>query len=477
MASFKRPDNIFCKRLTCYSLITSIFFSLVLLPPVNAQNISTIAGTGTAGYNGDGIPATSAQFNGVQGLAFDGAGNLYVADISNNRIRKITISTGLISTIAGTGTGGYNGDGILATAAQINIPSALAFDSNGDLYFTDRSNSRIRKITTSTGIISTVAGTGTGGYNGDGILATAAQINNPNEVSFDASGHLYIADWLNNRVRKVDKITGIISTIAGTGIAGYNGDGIAATTAQINGPCGIIFDNAGNTYIAEYGGARVRKITIGSGLISTIAGTGTFGYNGDGIAATTAQLAGCAYIKFDAAENMFIGEGSNQRVRQIIKSTGIINTIAGTGTAGYNGDGIPATTAQLNFPFYILFDQAKCNMYIADYYNNRIRLITGGFIGCTPLPLNVRSLERKKKDRQTENLSINIYPNPGDGPVWLTSSAMIGELRIANGAGQIIYKVRPEEKKLTLPLVKAGIYFIQIFTANQQITKKLILYR
>ena len=163
MVSFKKPNDIFCKGLSRYSLITSFFFSLFLLPPLtNAQNISTIAGTGTAGYNGDGIPATSAQFNGVQGLAFDGAGNLFAADISNNRIRKITVSTGLISTIAGTGTAGYNGDGILATAAQINIPSALAFDSNGDLYFTDRSNSRIRKITIATGIISTVAGTGTG---------------------------------------------------------------------------------------------------------------------------------------------------------------------------------------------------------------------------------------------------------------------------------------------------------------------------
>ena len=239
----------------------------------------------------------------------------------------------------------------------------------------------------------------------------------------------------------------------------------------------MAFDGAGNLFVADISNNRIRKITISTGLISTIAGTGTFGYNGDGILATTAQLAGCAYIKFDAAENMFIGEGSNQRVREIIKSTGVISTIAGTGTAGYNGDGIPATTAQLNFPFYILFDQAKCNMYIADYYNNRIRLITGGFIGCTPLPLNSHSFKGKKKDQGKDNSPINIYPNPGNGSIWLTSSAMIGELKISNLSGQIIYQVRPDEKNLKLQLDKAGIYFIQISTATQRITQKLIVYK
>ncbi len=362
-------------------------FSLFLLPLLAvSQNITTIAGTGTGGYNGDGIAATSAQLQGPQGLAFDEYGNIYIADLANSRIRKITISTGMISTIAGTGTVGYNGDGILAVNAQITNPSALVFDGNGDLYFTDRGNNRIRKITVSTGMISTVAGTGTGGYNGDGIAATAAQLSGPNEVAFDANGNLYIADWFNNRVRKVDKITGMISTIAGTGTAGYNGDGIAATAAQINGPCGIIFDITGNIYVVEYTGYRIRKIANGTGLISTIAGTGTAGYNGDGIPATTAQLNGCAYITFDAVGNIYIGDAINQRVRKIAVGTGIITTIAGTGTGGYNGDGIAAASAQLNAPFYIYFDQLNCNMYIADYNNNRIRKITGGFTGC-PVPV------------------------------------------------------------------------------------------
>ncbi len=286
----------------------------------NGQTIYTIAGTGTGAYNGDGIAATTAQLYGPQGMTLDASGNLYIADLANHRIRKIDIATGIITTIAGTGTGGYNGDGIAATAAQIWYPSALVFDGNGDLYFTDRGNSRIRKVTTATGIISTVAGTGSAGYNGDGILATTAQLWAPNDINVDASGNLYIADWTNHRVRKVDKSTGLISTIVGTGIGSYNGDGIAATAAQINGPCGILFDNTGNTYVAEYGGYRIRKIN-GAGIISTIAGTGTSGYNGDGIAATSAQLYGCAYIRFDGVGNMDIGDGANQRIHKIDYST------------------------------------------------------------------------------------------------------------------------------------------------------------
>lgn len=411
--------------------VSRYIFLLIILPQLcNAQIITTIAGTGVAGYNGDGILATAAQFNGVQGLAFDGAGNIYAADISNHRIRKITVSTGIITTIAGTGVPGYNGDGILATAAQINVPSALAFDSNGDLYFTDRSNHRIRKITTSTGIISTVAGTGTGSYNGDGILATTAQLNYPNEVSFDASGNLYIADWNNHRVRKVNYSTGIITTIAGTGTGGYNGDGIAATAAQINGPCGIIFDNAGNIYFVEYSGHRIRKITISSGLITTIAGTGTAGFSGDSGAATAAQLNFPAYISFDPAGNMYIGDAANQRVRKITKSTGIISTIAGTGAAGYNGDNIAATSAQFNFPFYIYFDILNCNMYIADYYNNRIRKITGGFTGC-PSPVapgnlvSCQVLPGVAINNANKNSWVPVYDSSGNIAVMINANGNI----------------------------------------------------
>lgn len=346
-----------------------------------AQVISTIAGTGTAGYNGDGIAATAAQLNIPHGVAVDVFGNIYIAEELNYRIRKIDISTGIISTVAGTGTAGYNGDGIAATAAQVNSALGLAFNANGDLIIADRYNNRIRKVDRTTGIISTIAGTGTAGYNGDGIAATAAQLYNPIAVAFDVNDNLLIADWTNNRVRKVDKVSGLISTIAGTGTAGYNGDGIVATSAQINNPFGIVFDNSGNIYFAEYFGQRIRKITISNGLISTIAGTGTGGYNGDGIAATTAQLSIPSFLAIDGAANIYIGDAGNNRVRKIDAATGLISTIAGTGTGGYNGDGISATAAQVNNPFGVCFDK-NCNLLIGDRSNSRVRKITGGFTAC-----------------------------------------------------------------------------------------------
>ena len=399
-------------------VVKTIILFLILLPQLSkAQIISTIAGTSTTGYNGDGIPATTAQLNLPHGIIVDTAGNIYIAEEANNRIRKISVTTGIISTFAGTGIGGFNGDGILATSAQINGPFGLTFDLYGNLFFADRNNNRVRKITLSTGVITTVAGTGTGGYNGDGILATSAQLLAPINVEMDATGNLLIADWNNNRVRKVNSNTGIISTIAGTGTSGYNGDGIPATTANIGSPFGITIDNLGNIYIAEWGGHRIRKITLSSGIISTIAGTGTAGYNGDGISSTTAQLYGPSFIRFDNAGNMYIGDAFNHRVRKITVGTNIISTIAGTGVGGYNGDGIAANTAQLFLPYGIYFDK-NCNLLIGDRSNSRVRKITGGFTGCTiaVAPGNLIScqvLPAVTIDNTNYNSWVPIYDSAG----------------------------------------------------------------
>jgi sugar lactone lactonase YvrE len=376
-----------------------------------AQNISTFAGNGVSGFNGDNISAAAASLNGPQGLALDAARNLYIADLVNCRIRKVNQLTGVITTICGDGTPAFGGDGGLATAAKISNPSALNFDANGDLFFTDRGNCRIRKIDMTTGIITTVAGNGTCGFTADGVPATSSGLNNPNEVSFDAAGDMYIADWINNRIRKVDKLTGLISTVAGTGTAAYNGDGILATAANINGPCGIIFDNADNLFFAEYGGHRVRKITKATGIISTVAGNGSFGYNGDNILAKNAQLASCAYIKFDDAQNLYIGDAGNHRIRRINAADSIITTVAGTGVPGTSGDGGPATSAMINVPYALYFDRPKCNMYISDYTDARIRLVTGGFAGCTPMPISLLFFKAKDEssfiDLQWEKVNGN----------------------------------------------------------------------
>ncbi len=278
----------------------------------SAGIISTLAGTGTAGFNGDGGQATNARLNLPNGVAVDGGGNVYIADTFNHRIRKVT-PAGIISTVAGDGTAGSGGDGGVATSAQLNNPYGVATDASGNLYIADASNYRVRKVT-SAGIISTVAGTGTSGFGGDGGPATAAQLNLLFDVTLDARGNLYIADSRNNRIRKVTP-AGIISTVAGTSTADFGGDGGAATSAQLNNPNGIAVDGGGNLYIADADNNRVRKVTP-AGIISTVAGDGTAGFRGDGGAATAAQLRG----PYDVAVNgidLLIADSGNRFIRKV----------------------------------------------------------------------------------------------------------------------------------------------------------------
>jgi len=306
--------------------------------------INTVAGNGTKGYGGDGDPATSAQLDGPCGVAVDAGGNLYIADTDNSRIRKVTPS-GTISTVAGNGTEGYSGDDGPATSAELASPYGIAVDTDGNLYVTDTWNNRIRKVTPS-GTISTVAGNGTEGYGGDGGPATSAQLSGPRGVAVDAGGNLYIADTDNNRIRKVTP-SGTISTVAGNGIEGYSGDTGPATSVQLNDPCGVAVDAGGNLYIADTDNNRIRKVTP-SGTISTVAGNGTEGYGGDAGPATSAQLASLYGVTVDAGGNLFIADTDNNRIRKVTRS-GTISTVAGSGVVGYSGNGVPATSAQLAF--------------------------------------------------------------------------------------------------------------------------------
>jgi uncharacterized repeat protein (TIGR03803 family) len=334
--------------------------------------IATVAGDGTPNYSGDGGPAISAGINGPDEAVVDSSGNIYIADTGNSRIRKVTSATGIISTVAGNGTFGYSGDGGAATKAEIGYPSGVAVDSAGNIYIADYANERIRKVTVSTGIISTVAGNGTAGYSGDGGAATSAELQHPVGVAVDSAGNIYIADMENNRIRKVTASTGKISTVAGDGTEGYSGDGGAATSAELDYPWEAVVDSAGNIYIADSYNERIRKVTVSTGIISTVAGDGTFGYSGDGGLATSAELGFPTKVAVDSAGNIYIADSDNYRVRKVTALTGIISTVAGDGVQGYSGDGGAATAAELTGPTGVALD-AAANIYIAD--GNRIRVV------------------------------------------------------------------------------------------------------
>ncbi len=305
--------------------------------------LSTIAGTGTAGYSGDGGLATAAQFQYPMGIAVDGSGNVYIADYNDHRVRKITAATGIISTIAGTGTAGYSGDGGQATSARLYSPNGVRVAASA-LYIADSNNDRIRKVDLATGIITTVAGTGTAGYSGDGGLATAAQLYTPYNVALDAANNLYIADYGNQRIRKVDAATGIITTIAGTGTAGTTGDGGPATSAQIYYPTGVAVAEGGTVvYLADYYNDRIRKVDA-TGTITTYAGGGN--KLGDEGPATEAYVNGPYSLSADTAGNLYIAAYGESRIRQI-DTGGFIHTLAGTGEAGFSGDGSVATGVTL----------------------------------------------------------------------------------------------------------------------------------
>jgi sugar lactone lactonase YvrE len=342
----------------------------------NAQVISTIAGNGTYGFSGDGGLAISAEFAAPQSVVIDAAGSLYISDISNQRIRKIT-PNGIISTFAGNGTAGFSGDGGQATAAKINDPLGIVLDAAGNLYIADQQNQRVRKITT-TGIISTVAGNGTQSFGGDAGQATAAELNNPTDVAIDASGNLYIADESNNCVRKVTT-AGIISTFAGNRSPSFSGDGGQASSAGLNTPVGLTFDGSGNLYISDFNNWRVRKVAT-SGIISTIAGNGTEGYSGNGGQATSAELDGVNDIALDGSNNIYITDGLNNVIRKI-SSSGIISNYvgtgfdAGTGLGGYTGDGGSPTSAELFSPDGIAIDGSG-NMIFVDNGNDVLRKVS-----------------------------------------------------------------------------------------------------
>jgi uncharacterized protein (TIGR03437 family) len=341
--------------------------------------ITTVAGNGSFGFSGDGGPATSASLNEPFGLALDASGNLFIADSGNNRIRKVSPS-GVIATVAGSGAPGplttFAGDGGPGISASLFAPSGVAVDSAGNLYIADYGNSRIRKVSVS-GVITTVAGNGMFRFSGDGGPATAAQLWNPAGVAVDASGNLFIADSINNRIRKVSA-SGLISTVAGNGNYGFSGDGGPATAASLRDPQSVAVDGSGNLLIADLTNDRIRMVSASTGVITTVAGNGGYGLAGDGGSATSASLNSPYAVAVDVSGNLFIADAENNVIRKVSPS-GVITTVAGSGTAGFSGDGGQATLAQLNFPDAVAVD-ASGNLFIADDYNFRIRRVSASGI-------------------------------------------------------------------------------------------------
>ncbi len=340
--------------------------------------INTFAGNGLIGSPlafGDGGPANQANLQLPGGVAVDSAGNLYIADTGDNLIRKVT-TDGVINTIAGDSLPAYAGDGGPAVNAEVHSPEDVAVDSSGNVYIADTANAYIREITVSTGIINFIAGDGSVGYSGDGGLATSAGLIEPFAVCVDSSGNVYITEPEDGRIREVTHSNGIINTIVGNGVLGFSGDGGAATKAMIKQSSGIALNSSGTLYIADTLNNRIRNVV--NGTINTIGGNGVFSYSGDGGPAIAAQLFASQGVAVDAAGNFFIADTGNNVVREVT-AKGIISTIAGNGTAGYGGDNGPATAAELNTPQGIAVDTSG-NVYVSDTANARVRKISNGTI-------------------------------------------------------------------------------------------------
>ena len=293
--------------------------------------ITTIAGTGEAGYAGDGGLASAALMREPFMCAFDSQGNLYVAEATNHCVRRVDAATGHITTVAGNGNQGYSGDGGPAVEATMDQPYSLQVDGNGDIYIVDRLNSVIRKVDAATGIITTVAGTGEAGYSGDGGPGTEAMLREPNDCFLDGRGGLLIADIQDQRIRRLDLATGIITTFAGNGEKVRGGDGSPALQASILGARAVCMDSRGNTYIAEREGNGVRKVDA-NGVMSTFAGTGERGYDGDGGPAIAATWGAPKAIRCDSRDNVIVVDTENHAIRRIDPATGIVTTIAGRAT-------------------------------------------------------------------------------------------------------------------------------------------------
>ncbi len=451
------------------AMLCFIFTYPLLLTPIYAQNIYTVAGDANQGFSGDGGLATAGncELNQPEGVYVDKAGNIYIGDELNDVVRMVNTS-GIINVFAGNHTLGlgYSGDNGPATAAQLNNPVGVCGDLAGNIYIADYGNNVMRMVNPA-GIITTIVGTGIRGYNGDGIPATSAQLYWPVFIHCDIHGNLYIADLGNERIRKVNA-SGIISTIAGNGKYGYTGDGGLADTTELNSASGVCADSIGNIYIADTYNERIRIVNT-SGIISTIAGNGYFqgygGYSGDGGPAINAELSDPANVSIDDLGNILITDAVNMRIRKV-NTFGIISTIAGNGKEGYTGNGGLATDAELNSPTGICMDSYG-NIFFSDQTNEVVRVIAYG-------PLGINSIEN--------NANINIYPNPANQILNLKTEGLKNEglatLSIMDITGREMLNcklpIKNGQFSVNISSLTTGMYFISVNTNESQLTQKFI---
>ncbi|MEU7137349.1 SMP-30/gluconolactonase/LRE family protein [Streptomyces sp. NPDC046261] len=344
--------------------------------PTPEPTIVTVAGYGDAVWSGDGHSAVSAGLDCPTGVAIDDLGNLYIADVATDRVRKVDAKTGTIHAFAGNGLPTFGGDDKPAVSAHLWSPSDVAVDAQGNVYIADADNHRVRKVDAATATITTVAGTGKPGHSGDDKPAVTSQLSNPRGVALDAGGNLYIADTDNQRLRRVDAKTGTITTVAGNGSQDGSGDDGPAAKAALNAPRGVAVDAQGNVYIADTGNHRVRRVDAATATITTVAGTGKPGHSGDGEPAVKAQLSSPSGVAVDSDGNLFVAEYGTNRVRRVDAVTRTIDPVAGTGHPTFSGDTGAAVRAELASPRGVAVDR-QGNLYIADTGNHRVRKVTG----------------------------------------------------------------------------------------------------
>jgi len=424
-----------------------ILFFLLLTPALlQAQMVTTVAGNGVQGFAGDGGAATAAALDRPGAIAFNKAGDMYIVDGYNTRLRKVSAS-GTITSVAGDGVMGSTGDGGPASAARVG-PLSVATDTLGNVYISEYS--RIRKIDAA-GIITTIAGDDTAGYNGDGIAATAARVFEPHLGFVDEMGALWFSDRFNKRIRKIDN-AGMISTVAGTGVNGSSGDGGPATAATMGGPDFLSRNRNGELFIPDGFARRTRKVNT-AGIIEAFAGYGLGGSTGgDGGLALTAAVASCTAVVCDDSGNAYMAMGSADVVRKV-NAAGIISTIAGS-TEGFGGDGGPALMASMNNVAHIAMYNG--NLYVADMYNNRIRRI--GLNESAPTQVLLQS-----------GILADIYPNPADDMVQITSGEPIRSVSVRSVSGANInvpFEGAGKQALVDVCNLPAGIYRLVVNGAD-----------